>query len=31
MVHALPRDAGGLELHKIVPDFLSSLELREGL
>ena len=31
MVHASPRDAGGLKLHMIVLDFLNSLELKEGL
>jgi len=30
-VHAWPKDAGDLKPHKIVLDFLSSLESREGL
>jgi len=30
-VHARPKDAGDLKLHKIVLDFLSSLESIEGL
>lgn len=31
MVHASPRDAGGLKLHMIALDFLNLLGLREGL